>query len=299
MDKTCSLKEAVKSIPNGSHVSLSGFAITRCNTAFAHELIRQNIRDLPISQCVGAFDTDILVGAKVVKRVIYGGGSLDRFGRLARVNKAIEEGSIIADEFSSLSVTFRYLAGGLGLPFIPIRSIYGSGLYHKLQEEGSEDIATIEDPFTGETWLVLKPLPPDVTVVQVQAADEEGNAWLLGPRWDNVEQVKAGKRTILITEKIVSTEEIRKRAEQIVIPGLYVSHVVELPFSSHPSAVFGEYDYDAEHFRMYAKAALTEEGFEEYLQKYILGVKSHEEYLELIGGDERLALIKADEIKGY
>ena len=52
-------------------------------------------------------------------------------------------------------------------------------------------------------------------------------------------------------------------------------------------------------FRMYAKAALTEEGFEEYLQKYILGVKSHEEYLELIGGDERLAQIKADEIKGY
>ena len=78
-----------------------------------------------------------------------------------------------------------------------------------------------------------------------------------------------------------------------------MSHVVELPFSSHPSAVFGEYDYDAEHFRMYAKAALTEEGFEEYLQKYILGVKSHEEYLELIGGDERLAQIKADEIKGY
>ena len=299
MNKTCSLKEAVKSIPSGSHVALSGFAITRCNTAFAHELIRQNIHDLTISQCVGAFDTDILVGAKAVKRVIYGGGSLDRFGRLARVNKAIEEGSIIADEFSSLSVTFRYLAGGLGLPFIPIRSIYGSGLYHKLQEEGSEAIATIEDPFTGETWLVLKPLLPDVTVVQVQAADEEGNAWLIGPRWDNVEQVKAGKRTILITEKIVSTEEIRKRAEQIVIPGLYVSHVVELPFSSHPSAVFGEYDYDAEHFRMYAKAALTEEGFEEYLQKYILGVKSHEEYLELIGGDERLAQIKADEIKGY
>lgn len=299
MDKTCSLQEAVKSIPNGSHVSLSGFAITRCNIAFAHELIRQNIHDLTISQCVGALDTDLLVGAKIVKKVIYGGGSLDRFGRLARVNKAIEDGSIIADEFSSLSVTFRYLAGGLGIPFIPIRSIYGSDLYHKLQEAGSEDIATMKDPFTGDSWLVLKPLHPDVAVVQVQAADAEGNAWLMGPRWDNVEQVKASKRTILITEKIVSTEEIREKAEQIAIPGLYVSHVVELPFSAHPTAVFGEYDYDADHFRMYAKAALTEEGFEEYLQKYILGVKSHEEYLELIGGEHRLAQIKADKTKGY
>jgi len=299
MDKTCSLSDAVKSIPSGSHVSLSGFAITRCNIAFAAEIIRQNIHDLTISQCVGALDTDLLVGAKMVKHVIYGGGSLDRFGRLARVNQAIEEKSIIADEFSSLSVTFRYLAGALGIPFIPIRSIYGSDLYKKLQEAGSEDIATMTDPFTGETWLVLKPLRPDVAVVQVQAADQEGNAWLKGPRWDNAEQVRAAERTIVITEKIVSTEEIRQYPEQIVIPGLYVSHVVELPFSAHPSAVFGEYDYDANHFKMYAKAALTKEGFQEYLQKYILEPKSHEEYLKLIGGEKRLEQLKADKTLGY
>jgi len=299
MDKTCSLTDAVKSIPSGAHVSLSGFAITRCNIAFAAEIIRQNIHDLTISQCVGAMDTDLLVGAKMAKHVIYGGGSLDRFGRLARVNEAIEEGSITADEFSSLSVTFRYLAGALGIHFIPIRSIYGSDLYKKLQDAASKDIATMNDPFTGNTWLVLKPLQPDVAVVQVQAADPEGNAWLKGPRWDNTEQVKASTRTILITEKLVSTEEIRQKAEQIVIPGLYVSHVVELPFSAHPTAVFGEYDYDADHFKLYAKAALTKEGFEKYVQKYVFEAGSHAGYLEMIGGKDRLDQIKADKIKGY
>jgi acyl CoA:acetate/3-ketoacid CoA transferase alpha subunit len=299
MDKTCSLQEAVQSIPDGSHISLSGFAITRCNVAFAAEVIRQNIHDLTISQCVGALDADMLVGAKLVKRFIYGGGSLDRFGRLACVNRAIEDGSLVADEFSSLSVTFRYLAGALGLPFLPIRSINGSDLYKKLQESGSGDIAEIVDPFTGENWLVLKPLLPDVSVVQVQAADKEGNAWIEGPRWDNIEQVRSSKRAILIAERIISTEEVRQRAEKTVIPGLYVSHVVELPFSAHPTSVYGEYDYDANQIITYAKAALTQAGIDEYLQKFVFGVNSHAEYLELIGGNKRLAELKADKELGY
>jgi acyl CoA:acetate/3-ketoacid CoA transferase alpha subunit len=299
MDKTCSLTDAVKSIPNGSHVALSGFAITRCNIAFAAEVIRQNIHDLTISQCVGAMDTDLLVGANVVKKVVYGGGSLDRFGRLSRVNQAIEEGTIAADEFSSLSITFRYLAGALGIPFIPIRSINGSDLWKKLLNEGSSDIANVTDPFTGDSWLALKPLAPDVSVVQVQVADSSGNAWIEGPHWDNAEQVRAAKRTIVITEKLITTEEIRQKPEKTVIPGLYVSHVVELPFSAHPTSVFGAYDYDADHIKLYAKAAKTGDGFKEYLDKFVFGAQSHEDYLSKVGGKSRLDQLVADEKLGY
>lgn len=299
MDKTCSLTDAVKSIKSGSHIALSGFAITRCNIAFASEIIRQNIHDLTLSQCVGAMDTDLLVGAKMAKRVIYGGGSLDRFGRLSRLNRAIENGTVVADEFSSLSITFRYLAGALGLPFIPIRSINGSDLFNKLNQADDKDIAEITDPFSGERWLVLKPLLPDVAVVQVQVADREGNAWIQGPRWDNTEQVRASKRAIVLTEKLVSTEEIRKYAEKTVIPALFVSHVVELPYGAHPTSVIGEYDYDAEQIKVYAEAAKTDEDFEEYLQKYVYEVGSHEGYLKLIGGQSRLDEIKADKELGY
>ena len=66
MSKVTSLAEAVKTIPNGSHIALSGFAITRCAMAFAREVIRQGIKDLTISQCVGAMDADLLVGAGAV-----------------------------------------------------------------------------------------------------------------------------------------------------------------------------------------------------------------------------------------
>ena len=299
MGKVVALAEAVASIPSGSHVALSGFAITRCTMAFAREVIRQGIKNLTISQCVGAMDADMLVGAGAVQRLIYGGGSLDRFGRLACVNRGIENGSLVAEEYSSLSVTFRYLAGSLGLPFMPIRSLRGSDLIKQIKERTGSDVATISDPFTGEDWLALKPLLPDVAVVQAQTADEDGNAWIMGPRWDNVEQAKASKRTIIIAEQIVSGDAIRQNAERTVIPGLFVSHVVELPFAAHPTSVYRAYDYDAEHIKLYVEATRTPEAFSAYLDQYVFGVKDHWEYLERVGGTRRLSSLRADVTLGY
>ena len=62
MTKLSTLAEAVASIPGEAHVALSGFAISRCAMAFAHEVIRQGITGLTVSQCVAAMDLDILVG---------------------------------------------------------------------------------------------------------------------------------------------------------------------------------------------------------------------------------------------
>lgn len=299
MSKQTSLADAVASIKSGSHISLSGFAITRCAMAFAREVLRQELRDLTVSQCVGAMDADLLVGGGAVSRLIYGGGSLDRFGRLAWVNRGIDEGSLIADEYSSLSIAFRYLAGSLGVPFMPIRSLRGSDLIKKLQQSESPDIGKVNDPFTGESWLVLKPLCPDVAIVQVQAADENGNAWLLGPRWDNVEQVKASQRTIIITEKIIPAEVIRQNPEKTIIPGVFVSHVVELPYSAHPTSVFDQYDYDAAEIERYVEASKSRETFKAYLDATVFSLKDHWDYLALMGGIQRLTGIKADPMLRY
>jgi len=299
MGKVTSLSEAVASIASGAHVALSGFAITRCTMDFAREVIRQGIRNLTISQCVGALDADLLVGGGAVERLIYGGGSLDRFGRLACVNRGIEDGSLVAEEYSSLSIAFRYLAGSLGLPFIPIRSLRGSDLMRRIEERIGSDVANITDPFTGDSWPVLKPLLPDVAVVQVQAADAEGNAWIMGPRWDNTEQVRASQRTIVITERVVPGDVIRQQAEWTVIPGMLVSHVVELPFAAHPTSVYREYDYDAAHIESYVEATRTPEAVKAYLDQYVHGVADHWAYLEKIGGARRLTALRADPILGY
>jgi glutaconate CoA-transferase subunit A len=299
MPKLTTLAEAVASIPSGSHVALSGFAITRCAMAFGREAIRQGLKGLTISQCVGAMDADLLVGAGVVDRLIYGGGSLDRFGRLACVNRGIESGTLHAEEYSSLSIAFRYLAGSLGLPFIPIRSLRGSDLMNWIQERTPADLASVVDPFTGENWPVLKPLLPDVAVVQVQTADADGNACIAGPKWDNPEQVRASRRAIVIAERVVSSDVIRRAPEQTVIPGLMVSHVVELPFASHPTSMYQAYDYDGRHIETYVEATSSPETFKAYLDEYVYGVQDHWGYLERVGGLKRLSTLAADPDRGY
>jgi glutaconate CoA-transferase subunit A len=299
MTKVSTLADAVASIPDGSHVALSGFAISRCAMAFAHEVIRQGIKGLTVSQCVTAMEADILVGGGAVERIISGGGSRGRFGQHHCINRGIERGTLIAEEYSSLSMAFRYLAGALGLPFIPIRSLRGSDVLKRLQEVAPSEIATVDDPFTGDDWLVLKPVVPDVAVIQVQVADKEGNAWILGPRWTNEEQVKASERGIIITERLVPTDLIRSEPERTVLPGFRISHVVHLPFGAHPSSVYHAYDFDADHIKQYADASRTPEGTQKYLDKYVYGTNDHWEYLELVGGMAHLAQLAADPILGY
>jgi acyl CoA:acetate/3-ketoacid CoA transferase alpha subunit len=267
--------------------------------AFAHEVIRQGLEDLTVSQCVAAMDADILTGAGVVSRIIYGGGSRGRSGQHFCLNRAIEQGKIVAEEYSSLSMAFRYLAGSLGLPFIPIRSLQGSDILKRLQETSPDTTSTLVDPFSGDEWLVLKPLCPDVAVVQVQFSDDEGNAWIFGPRWENEEQMKASKRTIVMTERLVSTETIRQDPGRTIIPGFRVSHVVHLPYSAHPSSVYQVYDFDADHIRILATATKTEEGTQEYLDKYVYGVENHWGYLEKVGGLHRMNDLSADHVLGY
>ena len=77
----------------------------------------------------------------------------------------------------------------------------------------------LTDPFTGETGRCSSRSLPDVAVVQVQTADAEGNAWILGPRWDNTEQARASKRTIVIAEQVVPGDVIRQEPRADGHPG--------------------------------------------------------------------------------
>jgi len=190
----------VKTIPDGSHIALGGFAIARNNVSVSHELIRQQKKNLTLSQSVVGFETDLLVGAGLVKLLIMGGGSLDRFGPVHCVNRAREASRDFAHDYSSLSITFRYLAGALGLSFIPIKCLLASEILERLEAgSGSADVRKMTCPFTGEEYLLMRALNPDVSFVHVQIADREGNCQIEGPTWSNEESVKAGNRVVVVT----------------------------------------------------------------------------------------------------
>jgi glutaconate CoA-transferase, subunit A len=298
--KIATIGDVVRTIPDGAHIALGGFAIARNVIAAAHELIRQGKRDLTISQGVAGLDTDLLVGAGLVKRLIIGGGSLDRFGPVHCVNRARETQSLQAEDWTSLSLCFRYLAGALGLSFIPIKSLIASEVLDRLRRgSGAADVKEIACPFTGEIYVAMSALTPDISFVHVQTADAEGNCRIDGPRWENEEQAKAAKRLIVIAEEIVPTEEIQRAPERTVIPSHRVESVVHAPFGAHPTAVFGRYDYDAAHLKLYVEYSKHADKIADYIGTYIRGTRDHRDYLDKIGGTAVLQKLKADPVLGY
>jgi glutaconate CoA-transferase, subunit A len=298
--KVMSLAEAAALVKDGDHLALSGFACARNAVAFTHELIRQQRKDLTLSAVILGLDADLLVAAGAVKRLIYSGGSLDRFGAIQCVNRAYEQGTVVAEYYSGLALCFKYLAGALGIPFMPIKSMLGSDLLKTLKEETAPDaIIEMDDPFGSGPLLLVQAMQPDVCVIQAHQADAEGNTRILGPTWDNNEAAKAARQVIVVTEELVSTELIRQQPELTLIPGFRVSAVVPLAWSAHPTSMFRLYDHDHHHLREYVQAARTPAGVQEYIQKYILETKDFFEYLERAGGLRHLQTIKADPFLGY
>ena len=294
------VSEVVATVPNGAHIALGGFAIARNVITIVHELIRQQKRELVVSQGVAGLDTDLLVGAGLVSRLIIGGGSLDRFGPVHCINRARETGSLLFEDWTSLSLCFRYLAGALGLSFIPIKSLIASEILERLERgPGAGDVKPMQCPFTGEGYIALSALTPDVSFLHVQTADADGNCRIDGPRWENEEQAKAAKRLIVVAETIVPTEEIQRAPERTIIPGHRVEAVIHQPFGAHPTAVFGCYDYDAEHLKLYVEHSKRAERIGDYIDTYIRKPKNTREYLEKAGGLAHLASLKADPVLGY
>ncbi len=298
LSKIKTMQEVVAAVPDGAHLTLSGFTIARNAIAVAHELIRQKKNNLTVSQCIGGMDADLLVGAGVVKKYIYGGGSLDRFGPLYNVNRAIEHGTIEVEEFSGLSMAMRFLGGSLGLPSIPIQSLLGSGLLDRLLQKEEPPVKLMNCPYSDEKMVLLKTLRPDYAFIHVQKADCSGNAIIHGPRWDE-DAAKSADNIVIIADEIIPSEMIPLVVEEIRIPSCLVDTVVHQPYGGHPTSVYGLYDYDYEHITEYVRAAGTEEGMAEYLQRYIIENNNFYDYLEQIGGLVRMLQLKADPLKKY
>jgi acyl CoA:acetate/3-ketoacid CoA transferase len=154
------------------------------------------------------------------------------------------------------------------------------------------------EPFTNKRICLVPAVNPDVAIIHVNQCDKYGNCRIFGPSVSPLETAQASRRVIISTEEIVPSEEIRKHPGDTSIPYFLVDAVVEAPYGSHPGTTPGLYQCDQENLAEFFGARNKEE-MDAYLQKYVHGVKDHEEYLEVVG-KEKLNRLSEDEIKeGY
>ncbi len=310
-DKLMSLEEAVKKfVKDGSQIALGGFTISRNSMAVTYEIVRQKIKDLHIVCHSHGQALDVLIGAGCVKRleIAYGGN-----GRYAptciRFKKAIQRAEIEFEDYSNYQMSLRFLAGALSIPFMPTKSGLGSdllnyeGFSERIRKEpkvADKKFTIMQNPFSdGDDNVVLLPaLTPDVALMHAQYVGEDGTVRIKGLTFADIEQAKSADTVIVTCEEIVPRSFIRLDPDQNSLPPFFVDAIVKVPYGAHPTACYAFYDYDPKHLNLYKKVAEDDSLFKEYLNEWVYGVSSHEEYLQKIGS-EMLLKIKANPVVGY
>jgi glutaconate CoA-transferase, subunit A len=288
MDKVRSLYDAVAiDVQDGDSVSMGCALESLIPFAASYEIIRQKKRNLTLIGPISDMQFDQLIGAGCVKKIIASWVGNVAAGLGHNYRRAAEEGiphAIEIEDHSNFTIGLGLQAGASGLPFLPTRTVKGSDF------RGGNQFASVRCPFTNEELLAVRAIRPDVALLHVQRADAQGNAQAWGNFGVMREAAMAAKKVILTCDEIVDHEVILSDPNRNVIPGFVVSSVVHEPLGSHPSPTQGYSRRDDNFYFEYHKATRSREGFDEWLQKWVLSVKDHREFLDLLGADRVASL---------
>jgi acyl CoA:acetate/3-ketoacid CoA transferase alpha subunit len=289
IDKRMTVAEAVaKFVRDGDFIAFGGFGHVRVPMAMVYEIARQRRRDLIVAGKTAVHDIDILIGAGCVSKVecAYAFGHEIR-GLSPCGRRAVESGQVkVAAEISNAGYQWRFLAGMMGIPFIPARTMLGTDTFNKSSSK------IIQDPWSGKPILLLPAAYPDVSLLHVPRCDRYGNAQIDGILVEDYELARASRRVIISTEQIVDEDIIRGDPRQTAIPYYLVDAVCEVPFGAHPAQMPYLYFFDEKHIAKWLTLSKTAEGTNEYLEEYVFGVSDFTQYLERVGGSARLQMLK-------
>ncbi|RAQ96266.1 CoA transferase subunit A [Thermogemmatispora tikiterensis] len=282
MSKLLSMTEAIRRyVPDGAAVAL-GLALEPCIPfAAGHEIIRQGRRDLTLIGPISDILFDQLIGAGCVAKIqaAWVGNVSEGLGHCyRRATEQAQPRPIVTEDHSNFTIGLALRAASLGAPYIPTRSLLGSDLARK-----NSTFLHASSPFDGSPLLLVPALQPDVTILHVQRSDEDGNAHLWGSLGICQEAMLAARQVIIVAEEIVSREVITSDPNRVIGPSYKVCAVVHEPWGAHPSAVQGYYDRDHQFYHEYHTRTRTAEGFQQWLDEWVLGLKTRQEYIAKLG----------------
>lgn len=288
-DKVMTHRDAVKKfIRDGDYVSFDLSSFVRGPTSLEREIIRQRKKQLWLCTKFIHIDSTLLVAGGCVDRIDVG-----YVGMGKTLYRAIEKRKVHVIDWSNGSLALRHLAGAMGVPFIPSRSLVGTDT---LKYSGAK---VVRDPFTGKRLCLIPALNPDVALIHANQCDKFGNARIFGASVSPLETAMASRKVIVSTEEIIDNSKIRKDPSKTTIPYYLVSAVVHAPFGSHPGSVPGLYSYDSEHILQFF-GIKDDRGMDAYLDEYVYSLKNHDKYLDKIGRERLEKLKDAETIReGY
>ena len=284
---------------DGATVGMGGQSIGRNSMALAHEIIRQGIGNLTLVGCNLALSMDLLVGAGLVKRTESGTGNLERYGATLRWRRAIEAGELEVVDYSHLGMASRFLAGALGVPFMPSKSLLGTDILNKRRAGDDRPFELVDNPWNpGEPVVLLPACRPDVSILHVQQADEMGNIIIDGFTTQEPEMARASRSVIVSCERLIDSDEVRRDPDRTTIPYIFVDAVVVQPWGAYPTSIYKHYEHDDEHLRDYQRRARAGgDDYRDYLQRFVYDCKDFDEFLERAADPARLEGLRDSMLK--
>jgi glutaconate CoA-transferase subunit A len=280
--KIMTMREAIaRFVPDGTSICLNTALEALIPFAAGHELIRQRRRDLTLIGPISDMLFDQLIGAGSVRRIIAAWVGNVSAGLGHNYRRAVEKGvpaPIEVEDHSNLTMAFALQAGALGIPYLPVRSLLGTGLL-----DSNPTFKRGTDPWSGEPLLLVPALVPDVAILHVQRADEEGRAHVWGTLGVTRPASLAARRVILVAEEIVPREHILSDPNLVLTPEIKVVAVVPQPLGAFPSPVQGYYARHHDSFHHFHEESRTVEGFHRWLAHWVLGVPDWEGFLTRVG----------------
>ena len=294
MNKVYTLHDAVaKFVEDGDCISFGGFTTNRKPYAVVGEILRQGQKDFTVWAGPAGGDWDMLIGEGRVKAYINcytansGYTNVSRRFRAAiekgayincytansgytnvsrRFRAAIEKGELTYEDYSQDVLMLQLHAASLGLPFLPVRLMQGSGLvkYWGISEEQRKALdkvddlkcVEIENPFEPGQKVIAVPVPKlDTAVIHVQKASPDGTCIIEGDEFHDVDIAVAARKVIVTCEELVSDEYIRRDPTLTKVFGECVNAVVHCPYGAWPSQCYNYYDNDSHALKEYDKAS--------------------------------------------
>ena len=240
--KLVDASRAADTVHDGDTVYFGGTVLDRKPMELTRALIGSGKRDLDVVAFAGSLEIELLVAAGSVRSVAAAYVGLGRFGPAPRFVAGAKAGLFDDLEYSEWSLLGRLRAASMGIPFLPTRAGTGS------ETLAIHDFASVTDPYSGDTYVALPPLRPDITLLHAWRASPGGHVQVAFPPqhlWDiDVLAARAAKRVIVGVDQIVSEEAIASSPEHTHLFGFEVDMVVELPGGSWPTSSPPEHEVD-------------------------------------------------------
>ena len=286
--KLTSLEEAGRIIASKKTVSLAGSHSADAAMSLIRAAIRAGAKDMtlipPVTTSIAA---DLPIAAGMLRKLYLSYVGFEIWGMAPAFRRAAELRTLEIVEADEAFILLGTQAAAGGRPFNAVQFLYEATDHPKLNPE----LKKIVDPYSGREVYLIPPLKSDVFIMHAQACDEYGNAQVWGGSGQERDKAKAADIVIVQTDQIVGSDVIEKDPGRTTIPGLWVDHVVHVPFGAHPTFSSFNYGLDEPHLKLYIEMVKSGRA-QEYIDKFILGPKDHFDYLERVGG-----LRKMDELQ--